>query len=96
MIRHIDIENGDSGKRKLHRLIREGKILFAGNAALKIFGKLSCRSGKRMRKSNRVFFQSEEEAISLGYRPCGHCLRKKYRSWKSISPTSPVEGPGRP
>jgi len=84
MIRHIDIENGVAAKIKLHRLIREGKILFAGNQKLKIFGKLSCSSGKRMKKTNRIFFHSAEEARSLGYRPCGHCMRKEYISWKGL------------
>ena len=63
------------------QLIRTGEIKFAGNRLLKIYGLLSCTSGKRMNKENRVFFNSEKEAIEKGYRPCGHCLRVKYKVW---------------
>jgi methylphosphotriester-DNA--protein-cysteine methyltransferase len=58
------------------KLIRKGKIKFAGNVKLKIYGTLRCRFGKRMKKENRVFFESEEEAISFGFRPCGNCIKK--------------------
>ncbi|MBS1598084.1 MAG: metal-binding protein [Bacteroidetes bacterium] len=83
MIRHSDFENNDEEKKRLHQLIRQQKILFAGNKSLRIFGKLSCTSGKRMKKWNRVFFESEKEAIALGYRPCGHCMREEYLAWKA-------------
>jgi len=82
MIRHIDFNNNEEGKLKLHKLIRQRKIIFAGNASLKIYGRLSCRSGKRMKKINRVFFESSLEAIDSGYRPCGHCMRDAYLVWK--------------
>jgi methylphosphotriester-DNA--protein-cysteine methyltransferase len=58
------------------RLVRGKKILFAGNKNLKVYGTLHCGSGKRMKISNRVFFESEKEAIALGYRPCRNCLRR--------------------
>jgi len=50
---------------------------------LKIYGTLNCKSGKRMKMVNRIFFRLEYEAISLGYRPCGHCMKKKYEVWKN-------------
>ena len=62
--------------------IRNGKIAFAGNLPARIYGTLGCSSGKRMKKENRVFFATEAEAISLNFRPCGHCLRFQYRQWK--------------
>jgi hypothetical protein len=65
-----------STSEELKRLIHAGKIRFAGNKRLKIVGMLNCGSGKRMKKSNRVFFSSEQEAFSAGYRPCGNCMRK--------------------
>ena len=65
----------------LKQLLVENEIQFGGHVKLKIYGKLSCPSGKRMQKENRVFFSSEKEALSNGYRPCGHCLRKKYKQW---------------
>ena len=63
-------------KEQLTQLIRGGEIKFAGNARLKIYGTLNCRSGKRMKKENRVFFKSEQEAVKLGYRPCKKCMKR--------------------
>ena len=65
---------------ELKRLIHAGEIKFAGNKRLKIYGMLNCSSGKRMKKINRVFFSSEQEAVSAGYRPCRHCMRGAPRS----------------
>ncbi|MFM7855228.1 MAG: Ada metal-binding domain-containing protein [Flammeovirgaceae bacterium] len=62
-------------------MLRNKLIALAGNRKLKIYGLLTCPSGKRMKKENRVFFESEKEAVSLGYRPCGHCLRVKYKRY---------------
>lgn len=36
-----------------------------------------------MKRENRVFFESESEAIAMGYRPCGHCLQGLYKKWKN-------------
>ena len=77
MIQHNTITN-----RELLRMIRGYSICFGGNASLKIYGTLHCRSGKRMKKANRVFFQSEAEAITQGYRPCAHCMHSAYQQWK--------------
>ena len=73
MILHSEIE-----QRELRKQLQEGKLTWAGNKRLKIYGKLSCKSGKRMKRENRVFFLDEEEANRLGYRPCKHCCREKY------------------
>lgn len=62
--------------------IRQGKISVAGNRKLKIYGTLHCKSGKRMKKETRVFFVSEKDAFKNDYRPCGHCMKGKYRQWK--------------
>ncbi|MDX2045901.1 MAG: Ada metal-binding domain-containing protein, partial [Chitinophagaceae bacterium] len=43
----------------------------------------NCKSGKRMKAENRVFFGSEKEALQSGYRPCGHCMKKEYEQWKN-------------
>ncbi|MFC3858031.1 Ada metal-binding domain-containing protein [Chitinophaga sp. GCM10012297] len=66
----------------LRSLMRAGKIRFAGNRNLKIYGRLDCVSGKRMKRENRVFFASERSAQANGYRPCGRCMREAYRRWK--------------
>ena len=62
---------------ELKHLVKGKKILFAGNKNLKVYGTLHCGSGKRMKRSNRVFFENEKEAITLGYRPCGNCMRRR-------------------
>ncbi len=75
----------DLTKEELSQRLRNGTITIAGNVRLKIYGLLTCTSGKRMKKENRVFFKKETEAIQLGFRPCGHCLHDKYQKWKSLS-----------
>lgn len=69
-------------KVALGRLIKAGSLRFAGNTKLKIYGLLSCASGKRMKRENRVFFTDEHEAKAAGFRPCGHCMPQEYRKWK--------------
>ncbi|MCF8325264.1 MAG: metal-binding protein [Leadbetterella sp.] len=78
MINHLEINNID-----LHFQIRQKLICLGGNSKLKIYGKLNCKSGKRMKKQNRVFFSSEQEAIDHNFRPCGHCMNRKYKTWKN-------------
>ena len=78
MIRHSDISD-----ERLRELIKKGELLLGGNAVLMIYGRLDCKSGKRLHKANRVFFVNETEARHLGFRPCGNCLRSRYLEWKS-------------
>ncbi|NGM67385.1 MULTISPECIES: Ada metal-binding domain-containing protein [Bacteroidota] len=78
MIRHCEISDRD-----LHHKLRHNEICFGGNLKLKIYGTLSCKSGKRMKRNNRVFFTSENEAIEKGFRPCGHCMKEKYQKWRN-------------
>jgi len=66
--------------RKKFRILKGGKIIeslipgkYAGWRPGKIFGRLDCRSGMRMKRENRVFFLTREDAISEGYRPCKNC-----------------------
>ena len=77
MVRHIDIRDSELRKR-----IRQREILTGGNIKAKIYGKLNCQSGKRMKRENRIFFRSGNEAIKNGFRPCGQCLRSEYKNWK--------------
>jgi methylphosphotriester-DNA--protein-cysteine methyltransferase len=62
-----------------------------GHAATKVYGRLDCpvalsllRRGFQPR--HRVFFADEATAIAAGFRPCGACLRAKYRAWKTATP----------
>ena len=61
--------------------------LLGGHARTRVYGRLDCpvalsllRRGFKPR--HRVFFADEETAIAAGYRPCGACLRDRYRAWK--------------
>ena len=76
MIKHADISTVE-----LKKHFKNKDICLGGNARLKIYGLLKCTSGKRMKKENRVFFRSVDEALQHGYRPCGHCLRTAYKQW---------------
>jgi hypothetical protein len=83
MIRHTDLGiTRFARSRRLFALVSAGKVTLGGNARLKIYGRLSCSSGKRMNVGNRVFFRNENEALALGFRPCGHCMREAYGLWK--------------
>ncbi len=46
---------------------------YAGWVPGRIFGRLNCKSGMKMKKENRVFFHTLEDAILEGYRPCKKC-----------------------
>ena len=78
MIRHIEISDNELRKR-----VRQQAISFGGNLKLKIYGRLNCNSGKRMKKENRIFFRSVKEAEQKGFRPCGHCMIIEYKKWKN-------------
>ncbi len=83
MIHHIDMgPTVEERKKAIGALIRKGKVKFGGYKKTKIYGLLTCSSGKRMKVENRVFFKDETEAFNSGYRPCGHCMREEYKQWK--------------
>lgn len=65
---------------KLYTLLKEGRSIrssipgeYAGWVPGRIFGTLDCTSGMRMKKENRVFFHTLEDAILEGYKPCKKC-----------------------
>lgn len=76
MIKHLNIIDSD-----LRSKIKQKEICFGGNEKLKIYGTLQCKSGKRLKRENRIFFSSENEAIKNGYRPCRHCMKTAYKKW---------------
>ncbi len=78
MIRHLEITDAELRLKLKHK-----SIVLGGNSNLKIYGTLHCKSGKRMKKDNRVFFNFENEAIEMGFRPCGHCMKSAYQTWKT-------------
>ena len=78
MILHSEIPDND-----LRSKIKQQEIHFGGNRKLKIYGTLSCASGKTTKRENRVFFPTEKEATQNRYRPCGHCMKEPYQKWKN-------------
>lgn len=63
---------------------------FGGNSKMKIYGRLDCPSANStirrfpgQYEKHRVFFADERTALAAGYRPCGNCLRQKYRDYKA-------------
>ena len=61
---------------------------YGGNSKLKIYGRLDCPSANSVIKrhpgsyeKSRVFFLDEKTALAAGYRPCGNCLRAKYKEY---------------
>lgn len=61
---------------------------FGGNSRLKIYGRMDCPSAlstiRRFPGSYeqcRVFFADEKTALAAGYRPCGNCLKAKYKEY---------------
>ena len=70
MWRHADLTDAE-----LFTLLRSRAIALAGNRRARIFGRLDCASGKRLLRTNRVFFSTEDEARAAGYRPCQRCMR---------------------
>ena len=83
------------GNKDYKLLTEDGIILskipgtIGGNKKLKIYGKLDCYNAlswieKGYYIDNRVFFENEEIAIQLGYRPCAKCMKKEYIKWKNM------------
>lgn len=64
MISHTEIS-----RERLQTLIQRGEITFAGNRNLKVYGLLTCVSGKRMKKENRVFFKAHGKRADSGTGP---------------------------
>jgi hypothetical protein len=64
----------------MYQIWRDGTLVdtpqparYAGISTMKIFGRLTCGSGRRALPKNRIFFANWEDAIQAGYRPCLLC-----------------------
>lgn len=78
MIRHADLgTNKQERSKNIRSLIASRKIIFGGYSTYKVYGKLSCSAGKRIKEEHKVFFESEQEALNNGYRPCAYCMPEK-------------------
>src|SRR5215213_5336586 len=74
--------HSDISHIELRKQIRLTNLNFGANIKLKIYGKLTCWSGKKLKKANRVFFSSQKDAEDKGCRPYGHCMAIDYKNWK--------------
>ena len=59
---------------------------YGGNGKMKIYGRLDCPSALSTIRpgeyeKHRVFFVDERTALLAGFRPCGNCLREKYKEY---------------
>ncbi len=62
---------------------------YGGHRGTKVYGRMDCPSALRALRmdsrdvyiKNRVFFKDEATALEAGYRPCGTCLREKYKQY---------------
>ena len=64
------------------------KGLLGGHARTKVYGRLDCPVALSLLRrgfapEHRVFFADEETAIAAGFRPCGACMRARYREWRA-------------
>jgi len=71
--------------------------VLGGHRKQRLYGRLDCSSALRALAraaagktqhgydKERVFFASELDAISAGYRPCSRCLPSAYAQWRSDS-----------
>lgn len=78
MIEHQKISDSE-----LRTKLKNGEICLGGNRKLKIYGTFNCSSGKHLKRENRVFFFSEDDALKNGFRPCGNCMKTQYLNWKN-------------
>ena len=53
--------------------VMDSAITLQGCRTTRIYCRLDCPAGKRMKPENRVHFSSHEEARTNGYRPCKVC-----------------------
>ena len=88
-----------AGEAKLYRLIGpDGKEYlspekgqYGGHTGTKVYGRMDCPAAMRALNGplrdvyiqHRVFFKDEATALAAGFRPCGACLREKYKQWKA-------------
>ena len=75
----------------MYNILKDGQFiesptpgLYAGWGKGKIFGRLDCKSGMRMKKESRIFFHTLEDAVKQGFRPCKKCKPLNEEMFRSI------------
>ncbi len=74
--RETPVKEEDSSLPSSSHKKAQQKICYIGNKKTKVFHLPSCRWAKKIAPSNRVTFDSYDEAIEAGYRPCKVCKPK--------------------
>ena len=81
---------------KLYTILKDNEFIqsetpgnYAGWGPGKIFGTLDCKSGKRMKKENSVFFHTLEDAVKQNYRPCKNCKPINQENFETIKHLTP-------
>ena len=64
--------------------------IFGANKPGKIFGTLECKDGMRMKKENRIFLHSLEDAVQFG-RPCKKCRPVSEEDFEEIKNLVPYD-----
>jgi len=54
-------------------LTRRRRIQYRAKAGGRTFHKLNCRLARDLKRSDRIDFETREEAIARGFKPCGMC-----------------------
>lgn len=62
---------------------------YGGNRETGVYGRMDCSAALNALKrpdrdhyiQNRVFFKDEATDLAAGFRPCGRCLREKYKQY---------------
>ena len=54
-------------------LLTSTAFAYVGNMSSKKFHYDNCRAASKIKAGNRTTFESRDEAISAGYKPCGIC-----------------------
>lgn len=71
--------------------LSEEKGELGGNRETRVYGMMNCSAALKALSldtrdhyiKNRVFFKDEATALAAGFRPCGRCLREKYKQYKA-------------
>lgn len=86
MITHLSLGTETfAANRKLKQLIDNQVVMLGGNKKLKIYGTLTCASGKRMKTENRVFLVLDRRLFSMVIVPVVIALTISLRNGKQIS-----------
>lgn len=79
-----------------YKILENGQVIlsdilgkYAGHKKYRIFGRLDCKSGMKIKKENRVFFHTLEDAVLHGYRPCGNCKPINEEEFQRIKESIP-------